>query len=269
MTDQKLLPHGAPTLTVDNDGKIKLDGCDLFTGSESELLEALDELVRSDVAELVVTPNVDQVIDLGMLPAFRSAFHSAALRLMDGAPLVVLARVLGARNVARQTGADLLPLVVKASEATRWRIAIVGGGTHVLRAAVARLRENYPTAFVKGVAFPFIDDVASVSSEEVLKALEEINPDIVFLCLGAPKQETWFAHWERRLPPAVFVGAGAAVDFAAGSKSRAPRLVQSIGAEWLWRVAQEPVRLGRRYFLKGPKFIAICMRSIYKSRELA
>jgi glycosyltransferase involved in cell wall biosynthesis len=92
--------------------------------------------------------------------------------------------------------------------------------------------------------------------------LRSLRPDIVFLCLGFPLQEAWWAHWRDRLPAAVYVGAGAAVDFAAGVRSRAPRAVQRLGMEWCWRLAQEPRRLAHRYLVRGPRFLVVAARSL-------
>ncbi|MFU8945154.1 WecB/TagA/CpsF family glycosyltransferase [Mycetocola zhadangensis] len=211
---------------------------------------------------LIVTPNVDQTIDLDRDPGFREAYQRAALRLIDGAPLLVLARLLGATGVHRHTGADLLPFLVGESEREGWTVAIAGGAPGASDLAAARLRKAHPGAKVVSVPFPHLPDVGDPQSQAVVDNLYRHAPDIVFLCLGAPKQEMWFTHWRSVLPDAVYVGAGAAVDFAAGTASRAPRFLRRLGGEWLWRLVQEPRRLGRRYLLKGPAFLAIAYRSL-------
>jgi N-acetylglucosaminyldiphosphoundecaprenol N-acetyl-beta-D-mannosaminyltransferase len=96
----------------------------------------------------------------------------------------------------------------------------------------------------------------------VVEGIKNFAPDIVFLCLGAPKQESWFMEWRDLLPDGVYIGAGAAVDFAAGVSTRAPAQLQRLGMEWVWRLAQEPKRLAKRYLIKGPRFLVIAARSI-------
>ncbi|MDN5573728.1 MAG: WecB/TagA/CpsF family glycosyltransferase, partial [Micrococcales bacterium] len=96
--------------------------------------------------------------------------------------------------------------------------------------------------------------------------LAQLDPSLVYLCLGSPKQEAWFEHWRRELPAAVYVGAGAAVDFAAGARRRAPRALQMIGGEWTWRLVQEPRRMAGRYLGRGPRFLGVIARSVLRDR---
>lgn len=216
-------------------------------------------------SHLVVTPNVDQVIDLETSPMLRRAYGSASLRTIDGMPLVVLARALGAKRPQRHTGADLLFQSVAWAERNGWNIAITGGDPMATQQAVQRLRFLHPTVDVIGIEFPQISDVADPQSKVVLKDLKSIKPNIVFLCLGAPKQESWFLEWRDLLPDGVYIGAGAAVDFAAGHRMRAPKLIQKLGFEWAWRLIQEPRRLARRYLLKGPRFLKFIFMSIVRN----
>ncbi|MBG6237266.1 N-acetylglucosaminyldiphosphoundecaprenol N-acetyl-beta-D-mannosaminyltransferase [Mycetocola sp. CAN_C7] len=262
MGDLRLRTDSATTLRVHPDGRLTLAGEPLFWRSPAVLLERIRAMRTLAEPVLVVTPNVDQTIDLDRDPEFRGAYQDAALRLIDGAPLTMLARLLGATGVHRHTGADLLPFLVGESEREGWTIAIAGGDAGVSRLAVARLQEAHPGANVVSVPFPHLAVVDDPRSTEVIDDLRALSADIVFLCLGAPKQEMWFMHWRSMLPPGVYIGAGAAVDFAAGTARRAPSVLRRLGAEWLWRLVQEPKRLKTRYLVKGPAFLAIAWRSI-------
>ncbi|MGO4473842.1 WecB/TagA/CpsF family glycosyltransferase [Arthrobacter sp. M-10] len=255
------------TLSVDRDGSIKLGDLEVFAESAGKLEESVESLVEAGGTHLVVTPNVDQVIDLQNSEALRSAFAAASMRLIDGMPLIVLARLLGAKRPHRHTGADLLPMAVKWAHDRGWRIAITGGDTHVASKAAAALRESYAGADVVNIDFPYISDFADSRSLDVINKLKSFNPDIVFLCLGAPKQEGWFMHWRTQLPHGVYVGAGAAVDFAAGIRRRAPKFIQNVGLEWFWRLLQEPKRLAYRYLVKGPRFLKFMTMSLVRRNQ--
>jgi N-acetylglucosaminyldiphosphoundecaprenol N-acetyl-beta-D-mannosaminyltransferase len=239
--------------------RVLLAGRPLFTGSEDELVERLQVLVEARRVALVMTPNVDQTLDL-------SSFDHADLRTMDGMPLVLLARLLGARGAKRNTGADLLPVLASRSAARRWRIVVTGSSEGASTTAIHRLQEQFPGAMVSAIGFPRISDVGDPASEAVITQLRRVAPDFVFVCLGAPKQEAWVRRWRDELPPAVYIGAGAAVDFAAGDMSRAPRLVQALAMEWAWRLVREPRRLFRRYLVKGPRFIEVVVDSVLNHR---
>jgi N-acetylglucosaminyldiphosphoundecaprenol N-acetyl-beta-D-mannosaminyltransferase len=255
-------------VTVEVHGeKTFLAGKELFQGSEADLLDELAHLLSTNEVHLVVTPNVDQVVSLRTSEEARAAVDGATLRLIDGAPLLFLAKRLGGRQLCRLTGADLIHTVSRASAGHGWRIALAGGDSAVSTRAAATLRSEYPGADVISVPFPYLDTAQSVEGNEVVSLLREVEADIVFLCLGFPKQESWFLHWREVLPSGVYIGAGAAVDFAAGDRQRAPKFAQKIGAEWLWRLAQEPRRLAYRYLVKGPTFLRVIADS-YAARRV-
>lgn len=234
----------------------------LFQGDARALIEKIRDLSTDDDVHLVVTPNVDQVLSMPSSPTEKSVMDDASLLIIDGAPILALARVLGAKNAFRNTGADLLPLVAEASADHGWKVAILGGPEEVGHEAATKLSSQYPGAMVAHVAFPLVEAGDLRGTRDVVDSLREIGPDIVFVCLGSPKQERWVHEHREHLPSAVYIGAGAAVDFAAGAKTRAPRFVQKCGLEWAWRLIQEPKRLARRYLVRGPLFIGVVFRSL-------
>jgi len=241
----------------------------IFLGDRESLVDSVVGLASDGRAHLVITPNVDQLLDLELDDEWRRVFESAALRVVDGTPLLWLFRLLGASSVSKHSGADLLPYFTACSAKSGYKIAVTGGDEAVLREGVRRLKDRFPGANISAVSFPMISSIGDPGSLPVISALRQLAPDIVFVCLGAPKQEKWVDYWRAELPPAAYIGAGAAIDFAAGALVRAPRVMQIIGLEWLWRVGQEPRRLATRYFVKGPRFILIVARSLRASRRLS
>ena len=245
-----------------NHSEVYLGDRELFTDTTEALLERIDHLLARRRPALVVTANVDQVLDLERRPETAAAYAAADLVLVDGMPLLHLARMLGAQSPHRHTGADLLPQTVAESGHRGWRIVILGGDPQVADDAVDALRRQHPTADIRAVAFPMISDPNDEAALPVVGELRAIKPDVVFMCLGAPKQESWYLAWKATLPSAVYIGAGAAVDFAAGRFTRAPAFAQRIGVEWVWRLCQEPRRLAGRYLGKGPRFVNVALRSL-------
>jgi N-acetylglucosaminyldiphosphoundecaprenol N-acetyl-beta-D-mannosaminyltransferase len=250
------------------DGRVLLGGAELFSGDGADLLVKLDELVASDSPQLVVTPNVDHAINLVDQPDYARVYRNASLRLIDGAPVLWLARLLGASETRKFSGSDLIGMCAGAAEGRAWTVVMIGGDVELCREAEHELRKQYghDRATFAAVPVPFLEDPADPRATEVVDALTELAPDIVFVCLGSPKQELWFEAWQDRLPAAVFVGAGATLDFVAGRKQRAPLLFQRLGLEWTWRLLQEPRRLWKRYLVKGPRFLPIAVRS-WTNRE--
>lgn len=247
-------------------GALTLAGQELFLGGHDALIDEIASLLPAREVHTVITPNVDQTLTLRHDEALGQAYDEAAIRITDGFPLVVLGHRLGAHRLERLTGADLLPLAAQIAAERGWRIALTGGGPGVAAHAAAVLRDRVD-ADVVSVDFPRLTDVGDPASLQVVEALAELEPDIVFVCLGSPKQDVWVSQWRAKLPPAIYIGAGAAVDFVAGTKKRAPRLMQRLGLEWAFRLAQEPRRLARRYLVRGPAFAVVAVRSLVAARR--
>lgn len=252
-------------IRVSDDGTAFLAGLPLFLDNDAELMRQIEILLKSGRPSLVVTANVDQTLDLSSSPDLWNAYEYASLRTLDGMPLVMISRLLGAGDAHRQTGADLLTKCAAASHQRGWKIVILGGAPEVNDSAVEALLCEFPQADVVGVQMPYSDGFQTPEIDDVIAQLVSLRPEVVFICLGSPKQENFLMDLRDRLPPAVYVGAGAAVDFAGGTKRRAPRLIQMVGLEWTWRLAQEPRRLARRYLIKGTGFGRIIYNSIKRN----
>lgn len=257
------MTRSRPIMQSDPDVRsIAIDGSPVFTGADLHLEEALERACNLGRPALVVTPNVDQVLNLDQDRHFRMAFARADLRLLDGMPLVFLARMLGVAGVPRVTGADFLPYSATFAANRGWTVALTGGSDGTSRAAAEALNQQARASVAVSVPFPRLDSVDDPRSREVVEQLSRLRPQIVFVGLGSPKQELWFERWRNELPPAVYVGSGAAADFAAGVRNRAPSWAQELALEWLWRLAQEPRRLAGRYLIRGPAFLSFGARSI-------
>jgi N-acetylglucosaminyldiphosphoundecaprenol N-acetyl-beta-D-mannosaminyltransferase len=231
--------------------------------------ERISALVTDERAHLVVTTNVDHVMLLRRQARFRTAYQRASLRVADGAPVVAVSRLAGRPLPARVTGADLIEPLCRRAAADGWRVALVGGLPDVNRRALERLRCQHPGLDVHGVCPPFGFDSDPQLTHDVLAQLGQLEPALVLLCLGAPRAEIFASeHLTGGRGPTV-VCAGAAVDFAAGSRRRAPVLAQRLGLEWLYRLAQEPLRLGPRYLGRDLPFVSVGIREAAHARREA
>ncbi|MFC5338946.1 WecB/TagA/CpsF family glycosyltransferase [Leucobacter denitrificans] len=256
--------HALPIVLEPHEGRLTILGTPIFQGKQEDLLEAIERLLETGQPELVITPNVDQLIELQTNRALQLAYSSASLLLADGSPIVALARRMGFRSIERNTGADLLPFLAENASHRLWKIGIAGGRAGVAERAADRLN-HVALGTVVAIDFPKVDVGENRAQRTVEIALDRLNDsgaNIFFLCLGSPKQEIWYLENRDKLPPGVYVGAGAAVDFAAGVVVRAPVALQKVGGEWLWRLFQEPRRLFHRYLIRGPRFVYLAIRSL-------
>jgi N-acetylglucosaminyldiphosphoundecaprenol N-acetyl-beta-D-mannosaminyltransferase len=185
---------------------------------------------------------------LGALRGARAVFP-------DGAPVAWLQRRRGSAGASRIAGPDVMPRVFELGQQVGLRHYLLGSTERVLHCCVERLQLAYPDATIAGTTSPAFGDVDERDDTAVLAAIRRTLPDVLWVGLGAPKQEVWMARHARALAPVFALGVGAAFDFLAGARARAPVWMQRAGLEWLHRMAHEPRRLGGRYVRTNSAFV--------------
>jgi exopolysaccharide biosynthesis WecB/TagA/CpsF family protein len=174
----------------------------------------------------------------------------------DGMPLVWLGRASGF-PVERVCGPDFMPALIEAGiEAGRTHF-FYGGAPGVPEALAARLTSRYPGLRVAGTLSPPFRALSATEDQAVLNRINEAAPDYLWVGLGTPKQDLWIAANRSRLDAPVILAVGAAFDFLAGRRRRAPRWMQRSGTEWIYRLATEPRRLGSRYTRVNARFLRL------------
>ncbi len=233
-----------------------------------EAVDAVLGLVARREPALVVTPNVDHLVRLERDAEFDAAYERASLRFADGAPLVMLARALGTPLPERVAGVDLTVEVLAEAERAERSVYFLGGQPAVLDRAVASLRARFPALRVAGTASPHVElDAIGPDERKALDAISASRPDLLVMFLGTPKQEKWFWRRSDLLPPTVALAVGGTVDMLAGARRRAPRGIQRIGLEWVWRLAQDPTHLAHRYLVQDREFVRIAARDLRARRR--
>jgi N-acetylglucosaminyldiphosphoundecaprenol N-acetyl-beta-D-mannosaminyltransferase len=217
----------------------------------------------------VFTPNVDHIVQAEHHEAFRAAYARTDLALVDGTPVLWAARALGTPLPEKLSGSDLFEPVIERATAEGWRVVLLGGAAGVAELAALNLRARLPGISIVDTLAPRIGLSPSAEEAACVERLAAARADLIFVCLGAPKQELFSDRNRQRLAPAVLVGFGAAVDFAAGTVPRAPTWVSRAGLEWAFRLGREPRRLAARYLLRDPEFLAIVVRQAWAARSSA
>ena len=204
----------------------------------------------------VCVVNVHSVVECQRDPALRTILNQSLLSTPDGMPLVWVAHRRGFRHVGRVYGPDLMLTLCERSVQKGYRHYFYGGARGVPERLAARLQARFPGLQVVGTCSPPFRPLTPEEDREVVRQINEADPDIVWVGLGAPKQERWMAEHVRKLKAPLLIGVGAAFDFHAGLKPQAPRWMQERGLEWLFRLLTEPRRLWRRYLVCIPWFLA-------------
>lgn len=198
----------------------------------------------------VVTPNLDHLVLLRKNVKLQEAYRKADLVVADGWPLVAASRWFGKPLPERVAGSDLVPDLFEASTRLRHplRVFLLGAMPGVGERAAKRIRAQWPNVEIVGIYSPpkgFEDNTEE--DARILDQIRRVQPEILIVGLGAPRQEIWIAQHSPDLACSVAIAAGATIDFLAGEQKRAPRLWQRLGCEWLYRLLQDPRRLAKRY----------------------
>lgn len=235
--------------------RVSLFGIEIDRMTFDECLNRLENCLERGRGDYVVTPNVDHVVQLKKDRHFQEIYRQASFVVADGMPLLWASRWLGRAIPERITGADLFPHLCRRAAAAGRSVFLLGSTWDVCRRTVAKLRQLHPAIKVAGCySPPFGFEKCRDEMEPIVRALQKTRPDVVFVGLGAPKQEKLIYQLRSRVPVRLFLGVGAAFDFFSGDKRRAPKWAQRAGLEWAFRLLSEPGRLWRRYLVDDPRF---------------
>lgn len=192
------------------------------------------------------TVNPEFIMHARRDPTFATVLHKADLCVPDGVGVLWAARRQGVTLPERVTGSDGIYRICEQAAAKGWTVFLLGAAPGVAELAATNLRRKYPQLTVVGT---YSGSPAEAEWPAIQAQLVATKPDILFVAYGHPQQDRWIAHHRHELPVKVALGVGAAVDFAAGITTRAPRWMQRLGVEWLHRLLTQPWRWRRMLVL--------------------
>ena len=214
----------------------------------------------------VCLTNVHTTVEARRSPELRTAVDNAFLSVPDGMPLTWILRRRGHRQTEKITGIEYIPLVAGAGLSTGLRHFFYGGAPGVAREAARQLESALPGVRVVGAMSPPYAEVESWPVDDLRRELRRTMPHILWVGLGAPKQDLWMRRMSSILDVPVMVGVGAGIDYLAGAKRAAPTALRHVGLEWLFRLAAEPRRLWRRYLVGNSTFLVLLARNALAHR---
>jgi N-acetylglucosaminyldiphosphoundecaprenol N-acetyl-beta-D-mannosaminyltransferase len=211
----------------------------------------------------VVQANVYSLVTALENQEYAAAVARADLSVPDGMPLVWLLRMKGHPIRSRVYGPDLMLLLCEEAARKGWRCFLYGGREGVPEQLRDILVQRFPGLQIVGTYSPPFRSLTEKEDEEICLMINQTKPDIVWVALGAPKQDIWMYEHREKIDAAVLHGVGAAFDFLSGRVRQAPRWMMNAGLEWLFRLFQEPKRLWRRYTVTNIKFIYYLLVSLF------
>lgn len=205
-----------------------------------EALDRAEELMAEGVGHYVVTPNPEFIQTAKKDEEFRSLLNGADLAVADGIGVIYAAKILGRPLKEKVTGIGLASGLCERMAKKGQKLFLLGAKPGVAEEAGEKLRARYPGLTICGVHDGYFTD-----DTPVVEQIKRSQADVVFVCLGAPKQEKWMARNGEACGAKLLLGLGGSLDVFAGQVKRAPEGWQKLGLEWLYRLIKQPSRIGR------------------------
>ncbi|MGB9465815.1 MAG: WecB/TagA/CpsF family glycosyltransferase, partial [Candidatus Acidiferrum sp.] len=233
-----------------------------------EVLLRMEEWIRQRKAcRYIAVTDMHCLMQAQHAASFKKILQDADLVVPDGFPLVWLGRRRGFALRRRVYGPELMERFCEETAPRGYRHYFYGGAPGVAEDLAARLAARFPGLQIAGAYCPPFRPLTQAEDDEVVSLINRACADIVWVGLGAPKQERWMFEHRGRLTAPVLVGVGAAFDFHTGRIAQAPRWMREHGLEWLFRLSREPGRLWCRYLIYGTQFVALVLLEALRPKK--
>lgn len=226
---------------------VNILGVRVDSTSEGEVLAKITQKIASKAKFYVVTPNPEIIVRAQKDSELREILNKADLALPDGSGLKI-----AEPNLTIVRGRDVFVSLLKEASMRKWKVFLLGGTRDANQRAIKKAKLFYNSINIKGEAGATIDLKGEPVSEvdiriqsDVLDKISIIQPDILFVGLGAPKQEKWIYKNFEKLEARCIMAVGGAIDYLAGTAKLPPVWMKKLGLEWLWRLLNEPWRFTR------------------------
>ena len=230
---------------------VKILGVPMHPLTMNESVAVLEEKLQKKEQAFVVTANAEIIMMCQQDKEYNNIVSEQAdLVLPDGAGAVWAGRYLGNEVPERVAGFDLYNQLLKLSADKGYKAYFFGGAPGVAEAAKNKAEELYPGVQIVGCRNGYFTEA---EEEAIIKEINDAAPDMLFVALGAPKQEKWLVKYRNQLKPRVLMGIGGSFDVLAGKMERAPKWMQEASLEWAFRLYKQPSRFMRMLAL--PKFV--------------
>jgi N-acetylglucosaminyldiphosphoundecaprenol N-acetyl-beta-D-mannosaminyltransferase len=232
---------------------------DITTGHFDDFVDNILQLGAARTSAYVCCANVHMVVEAHRDASFRQILHGANLVTPDGGPVASVAGWLSGHPQERVAGMDLLPALLTEAAQRGQSVYFYGTTDEVLQAIKDRAKRELPTLRLVGTCAPPFRPLTPQEEAEHVAAINAVDPDLVFVALGCPRQERWMAAHQGKIK-ACMLGVGQAFLVYAGMEQRLPMWARRLWLEWAYRLWLEPRRLWRRYLVTNSRFLYLMAR---------
>jgi N-acetylglucosaminyldiphosphoundecaprenol N-acetyl-beta-D-mannosaminyltransferase len=226
----------------------------------------IDICRRSNNSHVVMTINASHLCMLRRDAELAQACSAADMTVADGMPVVWAIRASGQYMPERVAGIDLMEALLREAASSGLGVYFLGAHQDVVEKLVLICKGRFPQLKVAGFRNGYF---GPDQHEVIVDAIRASGAHILFIGLPSPFKEVWSERYRNRLQVPVILGVGGSFDVLAGFIKRAPRLFQSLGLEWFWRLMMEPRKLWRRYLSTNSEFIWLALREVVARRVYA
>lgn len=221
-----------------------------------ETIQILEGFIASGSPHLVITADASGIVQAQTDAYFRGLFAKADLITPDSAGVLWAARRFGTPLKERVSGVDIVQEMCRASSYKGHRLYFLGAAPGVAELAAEKLRLKFPGCNIVGARHGYFPPE---SDTVVAQEIAELKPDVLFVAMGIPRQEKFIEATSAIIGAKVAMGVGGSFDVFSGKVRRAPRLFQRMHLEWLWRLGQNPKKIGKVMLL--PRFVLLVLRA--------
>jgi N-acetylglucosaminyldiphosphoundecaprenol N-acetyl-beta-D-mannosaminyltransferase len=229
--------------------RVRLLGVGIDRLTLDAALKGIEAFVSDGSPHQVITANLDYLRLARRNPEFTGLLNDAAMAVADGMPLVWASRAIGLPLPERVAGLDLVQSLSALAAERGWRVFLLGGAEGVAARAAAVLQRRHPGLDIAGAYSPPVGPLDESEQAKIRDHIAAARPQLLFVALGAPRQDFWIRDNLQKLDVPVAMGVGCSFDVICGDFGRAPRWMRHAGLEWFYRLLHEPGRLWKRYLL--------------------
>ena len=246
--------------------KVNIFGIDIDNYSFQEVIQIIiNHAIHKAPPEYVVTPNAHHLVQLQKNVEFRDIYRNACLSVPDGVPLLWVAKLQNTPLKGRVNGTDLVASLCAEAAKKKLKVFFLGGRPGAAKLAAAKLQQQNPCLQITFYSPPYGFEEEPLELTKINQKIKNFAPDLLFVGLGAPKQEKWIAANYQQLGVPVSLGIGVSFELLAGVVKRAPLWMQQTGLEWLFRLLVEPRRLFKRTVVVNTIFFWLLFKQQFKS----
>lgn len=240
--------------------KLDVMGLQFDNVTMDEALARADAFLSGDKTVCVVTPNAEIAYEALHDMSLRKLLNSADLMLPDGAGVVLASKLLKTPLKEKVAGVDFAAGLLKLLAKNQQSVFLLGAKPGVAETAAEKMVQMTPGLRIAGLHDGYFTDEAPIIAQ-----INESGADVLFVCLGSPKQELFMQRYRQELGVKIMIGLGGSLDAFAGTVKRAPQWMIRMNLEWLYRLIKEPKRFGR--MLRLPKYLFAVMKTRISGRK--